>query len=103
MNNSVKIYTSHHKPSAFLNAAIIKPLHVGKANSYNEIGCPGDDTGDNISFKNPFYCERNCALLGLEKRELADYVGLCTIAVILIFPKNKLFLRIPGGSEPSMH
>ncbi len=57
MNNSVKIYTSHHKPSAFLNAAIIKPLHVGKANSYNEIGCPGDDTGDNISFKNPFYCE----------------------------------------------
>ncbi|WP_343120044.1 DUF4422 domain-containing protein, partial [Klebsiella pneumoniae] len=51
MNNSVKIYTSHHKPSAFLNAAIIKPLHVGKANSYNEIGCPGDDTGDNISFK----------------------------------------------------
>lgn len=32
MNNSVKIYTSHHKPSAFLNAAIIKPLHVGKAN-----------------------------------------------------------------------
>ncbi|HBS4533764.1 TPA: DUF4422 domain-containing protein, partial [Klebsiella pneumoniae] len=56
MNNSVKIYTSHHKPSAFLNAAIIKPLHVGKANSYNEIGCPGDDTGDNISFKNPFYC-----------------------------------------------
>ena len=51
MNNSVKIYTSHHKPSAFLNAAIIKPLHVGKANSCNEIGCPGDDTGDNISFK----------------------------------------------------
>lgn len=40
MNNSVKIYTSHHKPSAFLNAAIIKPLHVGKANSCNEIGCP---------------------------------------------------------------
>ncbi|MFX1953930.1 hypothetical protein VVZ59_27515, partial [Klebsiella pneumoniae] len=38
MNNSVKIYTSHHKPSAFLNAAIIKPLHVGKANSCNEIG-----------------------------------------------------------------
>ncbi|MFT3098989.1 DUF4422 domain-containing protein, partial [Klebsiella pneumoniae] len=57
MNNSVKIYTSHHKPSAFLNAAIIKPLHVGKANSCNEIGCPGDDSGDNISFKNPFYCE----------------------------------------------
>jgi hypothetical protein len=52
--NSIKIYTCHHKPSAFLNASIIKPLHVGKANTYNDIGCEGDDSGDNISFKNPF-------------------------------------------------
>ena len=51
--NSIKIYTCHHKPSAFLNASIIKPLHVGKANTYNDIGCEGDDSGDNISLKTP--------------------------------------------------
>lgn len=103
MNNSVKIYTSHHKPSAFLNAAIIKPLHVGKANSCNEIGCPGDDSGDNISFKNPFYCELTAHYWVWKTKSWQTMSVSCTIAVILIFPKNKLFLRIPGGREPPMH
>lgn len=103
MNNSVKIYTSHHKPSAFLNAAIIKPLHVGKANSYNEIGCPGDDTGDNISFKNPFYCELTAHYWVWKNEELADYVGFMHYRRHLNFSEKQTFLRIHGGSEPSMH
>ena len=96
MNNSVKIYTSHHKPSAFLNAAIIKPLHVGKANSYNEIGCPGDDTGDNISFKNPFYCELTAHYWVWKNEELADYVGFMHYRRHLNFSEKQTFLRIPG-------
>lgn len=73
--NSIKIYTCHHKPSAFLNASIIKPLHVGKANTYNDIGCEGDDSGDNISFKNPFYCELTAHYWVWKNESLADYVG----------------------------
>ncbi|MBA7934699.1 DUF4422 domain-containing protein [Klebsiella sp. RHBSTW-00215] len=73
--NSIKIYTCHHKPSAFLNASIIKPLHVGKANSYNDIGCVGDDTGESISFKNPFYCELTAHYWVWKNESLPDYVG----------------------------
>lgn len=72
---SIKIYTCHHKPSAFLDSTLVQPIHVGKANSLNEIGCPGDDTGNNISFKNPFYCELTAHYWAWKNAEPADYVG----------------------------
>lgn len=97
MNNSVKIYTSHHKPSAFLNAAIIKPLHVGKANSCNEIGCPGDDSGDNISFKNPFYCELTAHYWVWKNEELADYVGFMHYRRHLNFSEKQTFSEDTWG------
>ncbi|SPZ56908.1 General stress protein A [Serratia quinivorans] len=73
--SSIKIYTCHHKPSAFLDSSMIQPIHVGKANNPNEIGCPGDDTGDNISFKNPFYCELTAHYWVWKNAQPADYVG----------------------------
>ncbi|CAI0801595.1 DUF4422 domain-containing protein [Serratia quinivorans] len=73
--SSIKIYTCHHKPSAFLDSSLIQPIHVGKANNPNEIGCPGDDTGDNISFKNPFYCELTAHYWVWKNAQPADYVG----------------------------
>ncbi len=73
--NKIRIYTCHHKPSAFLSSSLITPLHLGKANSYNEIGCSGDDSGENISFKNPFYCELT-AHYWVWKNDLeSDYIG----------------------------
>jgi len=71
----VKLYTSHHKPSAFLSSPVIKPIHVGKANSYNDICCDGDDTGDNISFKNPFYCELTAQYWVWKNDISSEYVG----------------------------
>jgi lipopolysaccharide biosynthesis glycosyltransferase len=73
--SSIKIYTCHHKPSAFLDSSLIQPIHVGKANNPNEIGCPGDETGDNISFKNPFYCELTAHYWVWKNAQPADYVG----------------------------
>ncbi|CAO96386.1 DUF4422 domain-containing protein [Erwinia tasmaniensis] len=72
---NVSIYTSHHKPSAFLSSPVIKPLHVGKSNSLDEICCPGDDSGENISFKNPFYCELTAHYWVWKNAEISDYVG----------------------------
>lgn len=89
--NSIKIYTCHHKPSAFLNASIIKPLHVGKANSYNDIGCIGDDTGDNISFKNPFYCELTAHYWVWKNESLSDYVGFMHYRRHLNFSSEQSF------------
>ncbi len=98
MNNSVKIYTSHHKPSAFLNAAIIKPLHVGKANSCNEIGCPEMTLAIIFPLRIRFIANL-LRIIGFGKTKSWQTMSVsCTIAVILIFPKNKLFLRIRGGS-----
>ena len=73
--SNIKIYTCHHKPSAFLDSALVQPIHVGKANNLNEIGCPGDDGGDNISFKNPFYCELTAHYWVWKNSQPADYVG----------------------------
>jgi len=71
----VTLYTSHHKPSAFLSSDIIIPIHVGKANSYNVICCDGDDSGNNISFKNPFYCELTAQYWVWKNDNSSDFVG----------------------------
>jgi lipopolysaccharide biosynthesis glycosyltransferase len=73
--SNIKIYTCHHKPSAFIDSLLVQPIHVGKANNLNEIGCPGDDTGENISFKNPFYCELTAHYWVWKNAKPADYVG----------------------------
>lgn len=72
---TVCIYTCHHKPSAFLSSSVIQPIHVGKINTANEIGCIGDDTGDNISFKNPFYCELTAHYWVWKNQPKTAYVG----------------------------
>ena len=72
---NISLYTCHHKPSAFLSSPIIKPVHVGKKLSMGEICCPGDDTGDNISYKNPFYCELTAHYWVWKNTQLGDYIG----------------------------
>ncbi|CCP03646.1 Putative glycosyl transferase [Erwinia amylovora Ea644] len=72
---NISIYTSHHKPSAFLSSPVIKPIHVGKANSLDEICCPGDDSGDSISLKNPFYCELTAHYWVWKNTDISEYVG----------------------------
>ncbi len=50
------------------------PVHVGKAGK-KSIGFQGDDTGDNISIKNPYYCELT-GLYWLWKNVDSDYLGV---------------------------
>ncbi|MBK4771770.1 MAG: DUF4422 domain-containing protein [Pantoea sp. Morm] len=90
-NPSISIYTSHHKPSAFLSDPIIKPLHVGKENSLNDICCAGDDTGDHISYKNPFYCELTAQYWVWKNTELSDYIGFMHYRRHLNFSENQDF------------
>lgn len=90
-HSKVRIYTSHHKPSAFLSCSIIKPIHVGKANSYNDICCPGDDTGINISFKNPYYCELTAQYWVWKNAEPTEYVGFMHYRRHLNFSQNQIF------------
>ena len=53
---NIKIAIAYHKPATILKGENIFPLHVGKAISDVDLGIQGDNTGDNISEKNPLYC-----------------------------------------------
>lgn len=74
---SVSIFTVTHVPFTPPQDPVYVPLHAGRA-LHEDLGYMGDDTGDNISEKNPYYGE----LTGLywiwkNRSDCADYLGLC--------------------------
>lgn len=94
---NIRIYTCHHKPSSFLSSNIIHPIHVGKQNSFNDIGCDGDNTGDNISYKNPFYCELTAHYWVWKNQPTADYIGFMHYRRHFNFSENQNFLEDNWG------
>ena len=68
------IVVATHKPYRMPPDPCYLPLHVGKAGK-EEMGFAGDDTGENISRKNPYYCELT-GLYWLWKNVHTDYKGL---------------------------
>ena len=50
----MQIYSCFHKPYQQVKSEIIIPIHVGKALSNQNLGFVCDNTGDNISEKNPY-------------------------------------------------
>ena len=75
MEKNIKIYTSYHKKCELLKNKYIYPIQVGTA--LNGVLYPDslhDDAGDNISDKNPMYCELT-AQYWAWKNEDADYYG----------------------------
>lgn len=71
---NIKIIVATHKPYQMPEDDIYLPLHVGKAGKA-DIGFQGDDTGENISEKNPNFCELT-GLYWAWKNLDADYIGL---------------------------
>lgn len=70
----INILIALHKPYWVEQDKSYLPIHVGK-NGRQTIGYIGDDTGDNISVKNPNFCELT-ALYWAWKNLSADYIGL---------------------------
>ncbi|MGQ8338401.1 DUF4422 domain-containing protein [Sunxiuqinia sp. A32] len=54
---NTKILIATHKEGNFPENEIFLPIHVGKKRSNKDFGLQGDEVGDNISEKNPNYCE----------------------------------------------
>lgn len=71
---NIKIIIATHKPYWMPEDDIYLPLHVGKEGKEN-IGFQGDNTGENISRKNPNYSELT-GLYWAWKNLDADYIGL---------------------------
>lgn len=71
----IKILVAAHKPYWMPDDDVYLPIQVGAAGKEN-LGWQRDDEGDNISIKNPYYCELT-ALYWAWKNLEADYIGLC--------------------------
>ena len=75
--SEIVIGVACHKPSELPDNEIYMPIHVGSACTDRVLpGLQRDDQGDNISEKNPNYCELT-AQYWLWKNVEADYYGLC--------------------------
>lgn len=76
MGKKIKILVAYHKNFFLFKNEIIEPIHVGKCLSEENIPIIGDDTGDNISHLNPFYCETTAIYWAWQNLIGYDYIGL---------------------------
>lgn len=72
---NIKILVATHKKYWMPVDEVYLPLHVGREGK-DDLGYTGDNTGDNISIKNPNYCELT-GLYWAWKNLDCEYIGLC--------------------------
>ena len=70
----IKIFVAAHKEAEFPKNSIYVPIEVGAYNKEKFLKVT-DNTGDNISEKNPFFCELT-ATYWILKNDKSDIVGL---------------------------
>lgn len=74
MSENIKIFIATHKKFNPPNNGIYIPLQVG-AEGKTDLGYLKDNSGDNISKKNPYYCELT-GMYWMWKNVKADIIGL---------------------------
>lgn len=73
---NIKVLVASHKEVEMPTDSMYLPIHVGKAlHPDKEFGYQSDAEGNNISAKNPYYCELT-AMYWAWKNLQVDYVGL---------------------------
>lgn len=95
MSSSLKILVCYHKPAKLYKDNIFVPIHVGRALAtqaskdgamseeeyqWMRDNMIGDDTGDNISHLNRYFCELTAiywAWKNYDKLGNPDYIGFC--------------------------
>lgn len=85
-SNTLKIHiaVACHKPSRLPNNELLVPVQVNSSCAKNRMEMAHDDEGDNISRKNPEYCELTAQYWEWKNVE-ADYYGLCHYRRFLCF------------------
>lgn len=85
---TIKIAVACHKPSELPHNPLYCPIQVGSALAKNRMsGMLHDDEGDNISEKNPSYCELTAQYWAWKNLD-ADYLGLCHYRRFLTFAEG---------------
>lgn len=89
---NIRIYTMTHKKFEIPADLLYQPLHVGHARS-EDLGYPGDDTGDNISKLNCYYSELTGLYWIWKNCRDVDYVGTCHYRRYLINGREQIFTK----------
>lgn len=85
---NIKIGIAYHKKSLIIRNECYLPIQVGKSlHTELDLGIQPDNTGENISERNDYYCELT-ALYWLWKNVKADYKGLCHYRRFFSFKTN---------------
>jgi len=71
----IKIFIAHHKDSTILKTNYLIPIQVGAANADLKLDMIGDNSGENISEKNPMFCELTAQYWAWKNCD-ADFYGL---------------------------
>ena len=71
----IQIVVAAHREYRMPDDPLYLPLQAGRA-LHEPLSFPGDDTGENISVKNPHYCELTCLYWAWKNLD-ADAIGLC--------------------------
>lgn len=75
---NLKIYVAAHKKvKEYSSDNCYEILHVGAACHQDDLGYTCDNTGDNISKKNPMYCELTGLYWMWKNAPKSKYIGLC--------------------------
>lgn len=103
------IYIAQHKPywTPALNG--YSPIQVGAVNKNNIFLKLRDDIGENISIKNPVWCEMTALYWIWKHDEISDFIGLCHYRRYFAFGAEKNILakkfvekRIKHKMDPSI-
>lgn len=73
----LKILVCTHNKRVEIEDPQLFPIQVGKDASGIDLGITADNTGDNISIKNPNYCELTGLYWAWKNLKDYDYIGLC--------------------------
>ncbi len=103
MENSIKIFVTYKDKHKIIETDIIKPIQTGRAIAAEAFeGMIGDDTGENISEKNPKYSEISAQYWvwkNYDKIGNPDYVGFMHYRRHFIFNDEHLSPNIIGCVE----
>lgn len=77
MSHKLTIFSVYHGLSTILKSSIITPIQVGRIYATQKLDMIGDDTGDNISALNPFFCESTAMYWVWKNMPPSEYVGFC--------------------------
>jgi len=72
----IKILIATHEEFPLPQNDIFLPIQVGKKIAENKMNIQGDDEGDNISEKNPNYCELTALYWAWKNFRNIEYIGL---------------------------